>query len=555
MDARNVQPYKKAFVSYSWDGTAHKRWVNTLAARLRSDGVDVCLDQWEMAYGDRLTQFMETSIKYNDIILIICTPEYARKSEGRAGGVGYEGDIITTDIFYGKNEKKLIPILRRGDRDTAIPSWLKSRLLIDMRKTAYDKNYKSLLDTILDRREKAPPLGAPPVQKPPGLQTFKARRADRAVIVVASHSGEPVKAHIILYKNVKKATGFSLQTDQYGRVKTPSLRAVQIERIQIWPEQGYWPFEEDNPILEPEKRFFVTRVEPSFPDCVKFYYGYAPDRAGKGVVVGVVGTGVETNRSDLTVSGGLNTVLDEDENDYGENGTGVTTHSAGIIAAHGDSFSTARGLAPQATLRSYRVFGKQSGAGSNWTIAKALDRAASDRCDLLLLDFSGASSDEVIDDALAHARSSGVLIIAPAGNDNSGSLTFPASSSRTIAVAALGRYGTYPDTFIDFSSPVKDRGARSFLAAFSNTGEGVSFIAPGVGVVSTGLGGYFVQSGTSVAAAVVAGVAALLLSAHPEILSAPRDEARVDAMLQLLRRAAQPLGFGKSREGYGLPLP
>jgi hypothetical protein len=36
-----------AFISYSWDDEEHKAWVKQLAARLRGDGVDVALDQWD----------------------------------------------------------------------------------------------------------------------------------------------------------------------------------------------------------------------------------------------------------------------------------------------------------------------------------------------------------------------------------------------------------------------------------------------------------------------------------------------------------------------------
>ena len=43
----------KAFISYSWDDDAHKEWVRQLATRLRADGVDVTLDRWDCALGDR----------------------------------------------------------------------------------------------------------------------------------------------------------------------------------------------------------------------------------------------------------------------------------------------------------------------------------------------------------------------------------------------------------------------------------------------------------------------------------------------------------------------
>nr|WP_235879877.1 hypothetical protein [Polyangium aurulentum] len=41
--------------------------------------------------------------------------KYKAKSDDRQGGVGYEGDIITAEVFTRANYRKFIPILRKGD--------------------------------------------------------------------------------------------------------------------------------------------------------------------------------------------------------------------------------------------------------------------------------------------------------------------------------------------------------------------------------------------------------------------------------------------------------
>jgi hypothetical protein len=51
-------PAKSVFISYSWDDDAHKQWVRELAERLVANGVHAHLDQWDVQYGDSLTQFM-----------------------------------------------------------------------------------------------------------------------------------------------------------------------------------------------------------------------------------------------------------------------------------------------------------------------------------------------------------------------------------------------------------------------------------------------------------------------------------------------------------------
>ena len=65
-----------SFISYSWEDKEHKKWVKDLALKLRTDGVDVKLDQWEVVPGDQLPNFMEKSIREIDYVLIICTPKY-----------------------------------------------------------------------------------------------------------------------------------------------------------------------------------------------------------------------------------------------------------------------------------------------------------------------------------------------------------------------------------------------------------------------------------------------------------------------------------------------
>ena len=80
-----------AFISYSWDNDAHKEWVWSLAVRLRADGADVTLDRWLRFQETSFPPFMETAIRENQFIVIICTPHYKDRSDARECGVGYEG--------------------------------------------------------------------------------------------------------------------------------------------------------------------------------------------------------------------------------------------------------------------------------------------------------------------------------------------------------------------------------------------------------------------------------------------------------------------------------
>jgi len=113
-------------ISYSHDSNNHKDWVRDLAERLAASGIDVDLDQWDIGAGGDLTKYMETGIRERDFVLIVCTPEYARKADLREGGVGYETAIVTGTIFDKvSSPEKFIPLLRTGNKKDSIPSYLK----------------------------------------------------------------------------------------------------------------------------------------------------------------------------------------------------------------------------------------------------------------------------------------------------------------------------------------------------------------------------------------------------------------------------------------------
>jgi len=146
----------KAFISYSWEGDAHKEWVRELATRLRGDGIDVTLDQWHVAPGDQLADFMEKSIRENNFIVIICTSRYKERSDRRAGGVGYEGDIMTAEVLTERNNRKFIPVIWQQRWEDSAPSWLKGKYYIDLSSTG---GYDELRLTLLGQRPEAPPIG------------------------------------------------------------------------------------------------------------------------------------------------------------------------------------------------------------------------------------------------------------------------------------------------------------------------------------------------------------------------------------------------------------
>ncbi len=144
----------KVFISYAWESEEHREWVKALANRLLSDGIDAVLDQYDLELGDRLPQFMEKSVRSSDYVLIVCTPTYKQKADERIGGVGYEGHIISGELFSQRNERKFIPVLKEGSVKDCIPTFLEGKLAIDLSERGELEGYNDLLATLYGVKKK-----------------------------------------------------------------------------------------------------------------------------------------------------------------------------------------------------------------------------------------------------------------------------------------------------------------------------------------------------------------------------------------------------------------
>ena len=98
------------FISYSWDSQEHEDWIVNLATKLCDNGVNAILDKWDLGpLGKPLPHFMENSISKSQRVICVMTPNYKKKTENLAGGVGYEYSIISAEIFTaGVNTSKFI---------------------------------------------------------------------------------------------------------------------------------------------------------------------------------------------------------------------------------------------------------------------------------------------------------------------------------------------------------------------------------------------------------------------------------------------------------------
>jgi len=179
---------------------------------------------------------------------------------------------------------------------------------------------------------------------------------------------------------------------------------------------------------------------------------------------------------------------------------GHGTHVAGIAGATGNNGLGVTGVCWDCTIMPVRAGYKNKyaqGVLQISDIAAALAYAADNGADIINMSFGSSylSSTERI--AIDYAASKGCILIAAAGNKNEGKPHYPSSFHNVLAVA----------------STEETSGTKSY---FSNYGLWIDVAAPGSSIYSTYVDDtYQSMSGTSMASPVVAGLAALIKSAHP----------------------------------------
>ena len=154
----------KAFISYSHDSEAHKQWVLTLATDLRAAGIDVVLDQWDLAPGQDTVAFMANGISSSERVILVCTEKYVQKAESGTGGVGYDRLIVTAELVQTIDTKKFLPVVRDNPSSQKLPVFLGPRLHVDL---SDDTDYATGREQIVREIHRAPSLAKPPLGKNP----------------------------------------------------------------------------------------------------------------------------------------------------------------------------------------------------------------------------------------------------------------------------------------------------------------------------------------------------------------------------------------------------
>ena len=268
------------------------------------------------------------------------------------------------------------------------------------------------------------------------------------------------------------------------------------------------------------------------------------DYRGSGYSVAIIDTGIDYNHPDLGGGWGNRVVAgydfyNHDADPLDDNGHG--THVAGIV---GSSNTTYSGIAPDVDLIALKVLGA-NGSGSFGAVEDALQWVAANReqYNIVAVNMSlGAGNFTTdpftfLDDELSTLEDAGVFLAVASGNSfysygSQQGLGAPAVSSYTVSVGAVWDSDvggiSWSSGAVDYTT------AADRVTSFTQRSNSLDILAPGALVTNTYLGGgYATMAGTSMAAPMVAGAAALLHQAADD--TGQTDLANQDGLLALMQ--------------------
>jgi subtilisin len=395
----------------------------------------------------------------------------------------------------------------------------------------------------------------------PSVVTTASGRGFATTIQVFGANDEPVEqAEVQLIGQQWTAQGL---TGSDGKVVLNLYGEMPdgVRDILVRPRSEYWGLWKRHPNIQTDSVNIVALQ--ALPEVKRFGWGAQAmhlDRLpaecrGGGVKIGLIDSGVATSHAQLSaIAHGFEADGDDAES-WSEDPTGHGTACAGVIFAT-DAGESVGGYAPDAEMHVCKL----PGEAYCIDLVAALDHCIQAGVDLACIGFGCRRGSTIVEQRIVAAKRAGIAVVAAAGS-NGESVLFPACSRHVLAVAAVGQAGTFPDETPHAARAaatgraVAEARAGLFVPAFSCRGQEVDLAAPGVAVMSCqSPDGYVAGDGTSLAAAHVAALAALVLAHGADFQRefALRDARRVERLFQILKATAQAIG-DPTESGAGVP--
>jgi hypothetical protein len=155
----------KLFISYSHNTIApdYMKQILALSDRLRSDGIDCRIDQYEDSPPEGWPRWMLNQVDRADFVLVACSEEYDRRfrgneAYGKGKGATWEGGVIIQELYDAQGQNsKFIPITLHPEDFKFIPSPLRGTTYYVLQS---DDGYNLLYRHLTDQHETpSPPLG------------------------------------------------------------------------------------------------------------------------------------------------------------------------------------------------------------------------------------------------------------------------------------------------------------------------------------------------------------------------------------------------------------
>ncbi|MGG5735923.1 MULTISPECIES: toll/interleukin-1 receptor domain-containing protein [Bacillus cereus group] len=123
-----MNEHPKVFISYTHDSEEHADNILSFSNRLRAEGIDTILDQYETSPTEGWPRWMDRQVRNADFVIMVCTPTYFKRVMGEdevgkgLGGI-WEGNLIYQHLYNdGGINTKFIPVLFDGGSYGDIPT-------------------------------------------------------------------------------------------------------------------------------------------------------------------------------------------------------------------------------------------------------------------------------------------------------------------------------------------------------------------------------------------------------------------------------------------------